>query len=86
VQDIAYSAGATAVAVTDGHLYCCLISGSMGSEWADPQKWARVPVLACLAEPTKLLALADWVQSTDGAYAQLLRNQALQRLAQPSTL
>jgi hypothetical protein len=86
LADAAYAAGATAVRAADGHLYLALQADVLGSECADPLKWARVPVLACLAEPTQLLALAEWRQPSDAAYAQAMRSLAQQRLAQPSTL
>lgn len=85
VGETTYPPGAVAYQSADGHVYCCLVS-ALGSDYADPTKWAPVKVLAALAEPAKQLALADWMQVSDPTYAQTLRTLAAQRLANPSTL
>lgn len=85
VDGTTYPAGAVGFRSADGHVYYALVS-ALGSDYADATKWAPLLILASLAEPAKLLALADWWQKEDATYAQAVRIQAQQHLAQPSAL
>jgi hypothetical protein len=75
---ITYAFGKIGMA-SDGHMYeCVAVAGAMANVLSDPTKWRQLPILWLLSEPTKLLALAEWLGNSEQERAQAadLRSQA----------
>jgi hypothetical protein len=88
VAETLYAPGAVVFDPASREVYECVAEvGALGSALADPSLWRRLRILWLLAEPVKLLALADWLGNSEHERAQAadLRGQVTDKLAEIST-
>lgn len=86
--DLLYVAGSVVFHPASGDVFECVAAeGALGSALADPTKWQPRRILWLLADPVKLLALADWLGNSEHERAQAedLRQQTAAKLNEIST-